>query len=95
MCKGGYAVLVAFALAACGGNPGDEETATDQASPPAQSTELRDAARAPIERAEGVQHTLDERAAKLDAQTRAAVDPDASPNEDPSARKDKKDEDEE
>jgi hypothetical protein len=86
MCKPGLMLLVAVALSACGGNPGDDQAA-QQPPPATQSTELRDAAQAPLERAEGVQQTLDERAAKLDAETRAALDP----SEDPNVTKDKKD----
>ena len=91
MCKAGLMVLVALALNACGGSPDDDQAAAQQPPPASQSTELRDAAQAPLQRAEAVQQTLDERAAKLNAETRAALDQDADPNEDPNAAKDKKD----
>jgi hypothetical protein len=84
-------VLVAIVLGGCGGGPDDDQQAEAKQPPPAaEHTELRDAAKAPLERAEGVQQTLDERAAKMDAETRAAIDG-AAPEEDPNAKKDDKD----
>jgi PBP1b-binding outer membrane lipoprotein LpoB len=94
MCKRAFMVLFAVVLAGCGGSP-DEQQATVKAPPPAaqQNTELRDAAQAPLERAQAVQQTLDQNAAKLDAETKAAVDGNAAPADDPNATKDDDDTD--
>jgi hypothetical protein len=75
-----WLALVAVSVAACGERSKDESPPAPQAEPSAtQSTELRDAVQEPLERAEGVQETLDERAdqmrATMEAEMEGADDP--------------------
>jgi hypothetical protein len=94
----GWLVAIAACLAACGQRPEEEAAATPppaaaptttQSTETAQSTELRDAAQAPLERAEDVQETLDERAAQMRATLESETEGDDA--DDPA----KKDDDEE
>ena len=75
-----WLAAIAVGLVACGERPQDDAPPAPQAEPSAtQSTELRDAVREPLERAEGVQETLDERAAQM----RATMEAEAEGADDP------------
>jgi hypothetical protein len=85
-------VLVATAsvvMVGCGSGPDDPKTQAQQAPPDTADTALLESTQATLDRAKAVQDTVDDRAAKLDAQTREALgEPgarEADPNEDPDA----------
>ena len=94
MWRPGLIALASVALIACGSSPDEQQQEAAQAPAPAQDTELLDSTQATLDRARAVQDTVDEHAAKVDAQTREAMGEtaasDADPNEDPN-RKDKGD----
>jgi hypothetical protein len=81
--------LASIALIACGSRDEQEQDAAQATTPP-QDTELLDSTQATLDRARAVQDTVDEHAAKLDAETREAMGetaaPDADPNEDPNTK---------
>ena len=79
-----WLALVVVSLAACGDRPQDDPPAPQAGPSTTQSTELRDAVQQPLERAEDVQRTLDERADQM----RATMEAEANGTDDPAKDED-------
>jgi len=89
MWRMGLIGIASVVLIACGGGPDESQQESAKAAAQPQDTELLDSTQATLDRARAVQDTVDEHAAKLDAQTREAMGeaPAATdPNEDPNAK---------
>jgi PBP1b-binding outer membrane lipoprotein LpoB len=94
-----WLIAIAVSLAACSQRPEEKPPppqtapATTQSTETSQNTELRDAVQAPLEQAEDVQQTLDERAAQM----RATLESESEGDEpdDPTKKKDDEEDGEE
>ena len=89
MWRPGLIAIASVVLIACGGGPEESKQDAAEAAAQPQDTDLLDSTQATLDRARAVQDTVDEHAAKLDAQTREAAGATpvgADPNEDPNAK---------